>query len=453
MIKNPEYNKRTLQYYIIVLFIYLSIFINSYVFFTSPFEFYFGYLVYIVLLPVFISRYGINGKLFAIFLILFITGAFNILIGNNTSNLFFKVFTGLALSYFFYYYVVLEFNYNIEQLFKWYLYGCYLASAIGMIQLFSFQIGFQAGYDYRWILNKWALAPGGSFGIRINSVFAEPTYLASVLSAAFFVAVYNLTRKDTYGLSRFQSVVIIAAYIVSFSGLGQSGIFLTLLFLAISYGFIRYIVVIVPAALILFNVLYNNVTEFKERYESLSGLFSGQQFKLGQTHGSSFILYNNYIVAFENFKTNFLFGSGIGSHPIAFEKYSIAKQIKVYGFNTNSADANSMLLRLISETGLFGVTVFLIIMIRCYVKRDEENETYHWLISNAIIIMILVNLFRQGHYFLNGFPFFVILYYYNWLSYRTYLETGKDLHDQTQISQSPEALQGYQDSGFSANTS
>jgi len=139
---------------------------------------------------------------------------------------------------------------------------------------------------------------------------------------------------------------------------------------------------------------------------------------VGQTHGSSFILYNNYVVAMQNFKTNFVFGTGIGSHPIAFEKYSIAKNIKIWGFNLNSADANSMLLRLISETGLFGVIIFLFIIIKCYVRRDTMHETYHWLVSNAILIMMLLNLFRQGHYFLNGFPFFVMLYCFNYFSYK-----------------------------------
>ncbi|MBL7918405.1 MAG: hypothetical protein JNM96_08400, partial [Bacteroidia bacterium] len=81
-----------------------------------------------------------------------------------------------------------------------------------------------------------------------------------------------------------------------------------------------------------------------------------------------------------------------------------------------------MLLRLISETGIFGVSIFLIIMVKCYVKRDEENESYHWLISNGILIMILLNLFRQGHYFLNGFPFFVLLYIYNKISYNKFIE-------------------------------
>jgi hypothetical protein len=280
------------------------------------------------------------------------------------------------------------------------------------------------------LFNKWGFAPGGLFGIRVNSVFAEPTHLGAVLSAAFFVAVYNLLRKETYYLTRFQSLVIITVYLLSFSSLGQTGIFLTLIFLTLNFGVIRYVVFLVPATIVLFNSLYDNVLDFRSRFQGLADLFSGQQFKLGQTHGSSFILYNNYIVAFRNFRTNFVFGTGVGSHPVAFEKYSMSKNIKVYGFSLNSSDANSMFLRLVSETGLFGVVIFLFIIFKFYVRRNVNNETHHWIISNAILILLLLNLFRQGHYFLNGFPFFVMLYVFNYYSYKNSLEAGTALYNE-----------------------
>lgn len=413
------YIERSRKNFWIVLFIYISIFISSYIFFKQPFEFYIGYLIYIALLPGFIFRFGFNRNLFFIFLILFVVGIIHVLIGSNTAAQFFKVYIGLFLSYFFYYYVVLELEYNIEQLFKWYLKGAYIAALIGVFQFISFKVGFIPGAKLFYLFNKWGYATGGNFGLRINSVFSEPTHLAAVLSAAFFVSVYNLISKEKYYLSRFQSITIVLVYGLSLSGLGQIGIFLSFILLAISYGLVRYIIVLIPIVILSFNFLYNNVNEFRERLDSTFGLFiNNEEFELGKTHGSSFILYNNYRVAMENFKSNFLFGTGIGSHPTAFEKYSIAKDIKVWGFNLNSADANSMLLRLISETGIFGVMIFLVIMIKCYVKRDVNYLTYHWLISNGILIMILLNLFRQGHYFLNGFPFFVILYYFNAVSYK-----------------------------------
>ncbi|MBL7935969.1 MAG: hypothetical protein JNM51_09220, partial [Bacteroidia bacterium] len=389
----------------------------------EPFEFYVGYIIYVALLPGFVIRFGFNRNMFFIFLILFVTGLVHVLLDNNSSAQFFKVFIGLFLSYFFYYYVVLELDYDVEQLFKWYLKGAYITSILGIFQFIFFQIGYVSGYRFFNVFNKWGIITGGNFGIRVNSVFAEPTHLGAVLSSAFFIALYNLMRKETFGLTRFQSIIVVITYLLSFSGLGQVGIFLSFIFLAISFGLIRYIFVLIPIVILLFNFLYNNVSEFKDRLDSTFGLFfGGEKFELGKTHGSSFILYNNYVVAFENFKSNFLFGTGIGSHPTAFERYSIAKDISVWGFNLNSADANSMFLRLVSETGLFGVLIFLIIMVKCYVKRDINHLTYHWLVSNSILIMILLNLFRQGHYFLNGFPFFVIIYYYNSVSYNNYKE-------------------------------
>ena len=428
MTEYESYINKDRKNFWIVLFIYLTIFFNSFVFFKEPFEFYIGYIVYIFLLPGFIMRFGFNKNLFFIFLVLFVVGLTNVFAGNNTAAQFLKVFVGLFLSYFFYYYVVLELDNNIEQLFKWYLKGAYFVSIIGLIQFISFQIGFEPGYNFKWFLNKWGFIQGGNFGIRVNSIFGEPTFLATTLSAAFFVAVYNLIRKDAFGLTRLQSFFVVIVYLLSFSGVGQIGIFLSFIFLGISFGLVRYIIVIVPIIIISFNFLYSNVNEFKTRFDSTFDLFvDDKEFELGKTHGSSFILYNNYIVAGKNFKSNFLFGTGIGSHPTAFNKYSIAKNIKVWGFNLNSADANSMFLRLMSETGLFGLGIFFIIMVKCYVKRDKNHLTYHWLISNGILVLILLNLFRQGHYFLNGFPFFVIVYFFNAVSYRNYLaeETAK----------------------------
>lgn len=431
--------RNELVYYTIVILIYISIFINSYVFFKEPFEFYLGYPIFGLLLPVFIMRYGFNPNLLGIFLILLITGIFNVYIGNDTLAQFSKVFVGLTLSYFFYYYVIVEFKSNIEQLFMWYLKGSYIVSLIGVFQFISFNIGFLPGYDFSWILNKWGFIPGGNFGIRINSVFGEPTYLGAVLSSAFFVSIYNLVSKNPYYLSRFKSLIIIAVYFLSFSGLGQAGIFLSLFFLVISFGFFRYILIFIPIGVLLFNYMYQNSKDFRERYDSTIEIFTTGKFKLGETHGSSFILYNNYVVALENFKGNFMFGSGVGSHPVAFEKYSTAKNFKVYGFNLNSADANSMLLRLISETGLFGVLIFAFIIIKFYVKRDLEHDSFHWLVSNSILIMILLNLFRQGHYFLNGFPFFVILYCFNSLSYKRFIETGNSsLEDEPEVNAVPD---------------
>ncbi|MGE0567499.1 MAG: hypothetical protein AB7O73_06080 [Bacteroidia bacterium] len=418
--------KTYLSQLVIILSVYFTVFVSSFTFFKQPFEFHIGYLAYFTLVPLFYRKYGQVRPLLVIFSILLLVGVFNVYLGNNTFAQFFKVFIGLCLAYYLYYYFIKEFNWNIKRLFQWYLKGAYIASLIGAVQFVSYLLNIKFGYDYSWILNKWGVIPGGFFGIRINSIFPEPTYFATVLSTSFFVATFSLLTRNTQYYNIYQSILIVIVYFLSFSGIAQTAIFLAALFLMINFGLVRYIFVFIPVMIFMFNYLYSNVEEFKERYDSTIDLFSGGKFVLGKTHGSSFILYNNYVVATENFKKNPLFGTGIGSHVTAFEKYSIAKQIKHWGFNLNSADANSMFLRLMSETGLFGLGIFLVIIVKCYIKRNEDFESSHWIISNGILIMILLNLFRQGHYFLNGFPFFVLLYIYNYFDYQKLFESKEN---------------------------
>ena len=49
----------------------------------------------------------------------------------------------------------------------------------------------------------------------------------------------------------------------------------------------------------------------------------------------------------------------------------------------------------------------------------EEDETY-WLISNALLVIILIQLLRQGNYTYSGFMFYAWLYYFTKIKYNEY---------------------------------
>lgn len=407
----------------IIFLIYASIFVNSFVFAKRPAEIYFGYAIFFLLLPIFIFRHRIPGYFVVVFSILLLAGITNVIFGHNTFPQFLKIFLGVFFSYLFYYYVLVQFDYNVEKLFQLYLLGCYIVAVIGVIQFISFQINFTPGYDYSWILNKWGVPRGGNFGIRINSIFGEPTYFGACVSAGAFVSLFNLVSKKPYFLSRFQSAVILITYLLTFSGLAFIGIFTAIVILLLNFGFVRYVLFFAPILVTSFYYLYANVPEFHERVTSTIDIFETGEFRIGKTHGSSIILYNNYKIAFENFSTNFLVGTGLGSHPVAFEKYSITKNVQQYGFNNNNQDANSMLLRLLSETGLFGTILMLGVVFKNFVRRNSYLDVpdHFWIISGGILTMVIVNFLRQGHYFLNGFPFFIWLYYFNNVNYKKHL--------------------------------
>lgn len=370
----------------------------------------------------------------SLFVPLFIFGVINVYFENVTFGEFFKIYLNIFVGVLFFYYVFEYYERDLKKFFEIYMQWSYVAALIGIMQLLSFWVGFKYGYDFRWLgFNKWGVTEGG-FGIRVNSIFCEPSYVGSTLGPAFFVSVYNIIFNKNFFSTKIMNIAIVVCYLLSTSTVAYMGIFVCLFLLLLNYGLVRYIAFVIPFALMLFMYIYSNVPEFKVRMDGLKSLYiddilatkgldktkggavyqqEATKYLLTKIHGSSFIQYNNYFITKNNFFENPLFGSGLGSHEVAFEKYDLSPKLGNL-YDGNQADANSMLLRTISETGLFGL-IFLILFIRNnYLKRGNlpPPYDYHWLISNATLVIIILQLIRQGNYTFGGFMAFMWLYYY-----------------------------------------
>jgi hypothetical protein len=361
--------------------------------------------------PVFFAKFGIPKWPILVFLPLFIAGIIYCQIGLNTYQQFFKIFIGFFASCLFYHYVVQLFNYDMKLLFKYYMKSAYIISIIGLIQIFSYLIGFRFGYDFHWAFNKWNVTQGG-FGIRVNAVFSEPAYYAATIAPAFFVSVYNLIKRNKLFVSRNQSYIIAAAYLTTFSSLGILAVFFTIVFLLINLGFLRYSLIMVPALILSSSYAYNNVPEFRDRWDGTIEIYTTDNIYSYDIHGSSFVLYNNSYVAWQNFIRNPVFGTGLGSHAVAFDKYSLTHEVGAVQIDFNKADANSMLLRLMSEAGLYGLLIMIGLLAKNWIFKWTSMDNEYWVMSNALALIILIYFIRQGHYFINGFPFFIWLFYY-----------------------------------------
>jgi hypothetical protein len=395
------------------LMIFLSVFVSSITFFRDPFEGYFHYIIFLLLFPVFLLKFGLPKKIIGSIFILFVVGVLEIFLGNNTWPLFLKIFLGFVLSVSFYGYVLDYFKFDTQKIFSFYIKGAIIVSYIGLFQFVFFYLSFTPGYNYSWLFNKWGLISGG-FGIRVNSIFSEPAQCAIVLGPACFVAIYNLIpRNKKYLLTKFQSVLIILVTFLTTSSTGYIGLLFILLFLLYNYGKISYFFLGVPFIILVSFLLYNNVPDFKSRIDTSLGLWVDGDFRIQNINSSSFIIYNNYHIAQENFLSNPFTGTGLGSHPIAFDKYSLTNRSDIIDLQFNKADGNSLLIRLISETGILGVVFIFVFMRRFYVRRDPFNvDATFWIISNSVLIIIILFLLRQGNYFLNAFPLFMWIYYY-----------------------------------------
>ena len=425
--------------------IFSNLFYTGFVFFKEPFEFYFSYIPILILLPVFIIKYKFYTPTLYILIPLLVVGLFNVFVDNNIIGKFIKIFVNLSVNLIFYQYVIQYYGFDVKLIFKKYINISFFICAIGLFQLFSFWIGFTFGYDLRILLplNKWGLVPGG-LGIRVNSLFSEPASLGIAIAPAFFVSLYQLITRTNEFISIKRSLLIITCYCLSFSSLAFLGVFLSIIFITLNFGAVRYFLFAIPLSFFLFFVAYNNAAEFKVRIDGVKELFVDDilnEAKPGETrkakvkriqdflklvHGSSFVFYNNYYIAKQNFLKNPLFGTGIGSHEFAYYKYTLNKLIGgIYEFNTG--DANSLFLRTASEVGLFGAIFLILFVFKYYVSHDlngREDNNY-WIISNALLILILLTYLRQGNYTYNGFFLYGWLYFYNSYNYKNYIENLK----------------------------
>lgn len=404
-----------------------SMFLNAAVLFTSPVEFYFPYIFIVLMFPIMLLRFRFPVKL-GIYLLLplLVTGILAVYVEDNTSFLFIKIFLNVTVSSLFFYYICCLYDFDIEYLWRLYLRGAVFVSYIAVLQFVSYKVGFELGYDYSWLLNKWGVIARGPGSIRLNSIFSEPSYYGSSMGPAFFVAAYSLIKREKKFLLPWQSCIIIITYYMTYSSVAIVGIFIVLFLLLINFGFLRYSIIALPVMIGGFLLLYNNVDEFRERLDGVSTAFTGEITSATQVHGSSFVQYNNYHIAKENFIRNPFFGTGLGSHKVAYQKYTLtAKFGGIYVFN--QGDGNSMAIRLMSETGLFGLLFIFIFVFRFFVrKKDEDEDEIYWLISSSILVLILLQLFRQGNYTYNGFFLFMWMYFFNFSNYNA-TKSAKEL--------------------------
>ena len=132
-----------------------------------------------------------------------------ILTGENLPFTFLKVFGGVFITSLFFYGWIQHFKTDVQIIFKWYCYSCWVLVIIGIIQTFSFLVGFKYGYDFSWFLNKWGFVEGGVIGLRVNAILSEPTYLATALAPVIYVSIHNIFSKSTYLFNKFQSMLIL----------------------------------------------------------------------------------------------------------------------------------------------------------------------------------------------------------------------------------------------------
>jgi len=396
----------------------LNVFAGGFSFFYSPFEFCVGYLFIIAFLIAYLWRYrsiSINPNFFIILMILTVSTAINVYLGNNTVLFMSKQVIGISAMGFAYYLLFKANNFKIDKLFKIYMRIALVVAIIGIVQELSYILRFEPGYNFNAIIPKWTFRAATCGLVRVNSIFMEPSHFAITMTPAFFVALSNIFKnKPIYLKEKWKKALIVISYVLTFSAVAYIGILVSIVLILLRFRKVKHLLLALALVPILIYTAYHCVPEVQKRTDAVVGVVTGSK-KAFDVHHSVYTFASNAFVSGKSFMESPVFGHGLGSHPISYDRF--IRSGAPYGFwnkgitITNRNDASSLFLRLVSETGLFGIFAVLFFIFAFRVKKNKNKKLYE--ISNGIFILFILQLLKQGHYFYNGLFFFVWMYYFS----------------------------------------
>ncbi len=365
-------------------------------------------LVLLVVLCTDIKKNKLNKSFMLVMTLIILQGLINILIGNESIGLLFKQVFAITLCFIAYDNLLAPFSPG--EIMSVYWKTAFYMALIGV---------FEAALS---LLNDPALAKlpivftyttyGGVVGPfpRLASLCHEPSFLGYFLAPA--VCLY-LGKKITPELiddsltvlnKEWEGIVILIAYIMTFSSVAYFGLAIMLLILWWEKGFSIKKVVIPIIVIVVYMLIYNGVEDFRVRINDTWNIFNGIS-QASTVNLSSFTYYSNWNVAYSAFIHTKGFGSGIGSYQNMFDRFNIGNW-GLSGLNLNREDGNSAFFRILTELGVLGLMAVIYFLVRNFRHQRDKYTIY----SCAILTLFLMFLLRQGNYTHAGSIMFVCLY-------------------------------------------
>ena len=332
-----------------------------------------------------------------------------------------KQFVGVLFTSIAYYSFLANNNFEIKRIFRMYVFVAFFVALEGLLEEVLNLSGIH-------INEKIRLTTAGFY--RIFGIMGEPYFLAVALLPALFFVFYKSTIFERVN-SKIGNIVLLlvlaTCFIFTFSSAGAIGIVGIAFFWLVDkkyMSFRSWKIVLLPVLVIGLVTAFGNIQkQWKEFNIKLTHTLyafstnSTQKKDIELLNTSSFALYSNFIIAKASFEDYPLTGTGLGTHENNyrkhFKRYFDDDFVVRYGvFNT--ADANSLFVRLMSETGLLGLGLFFGFMFRnlLYLKGYDDPELRDYtLINQGIFILFIIRLIRTGNYFGNGFFLFFFMYY------------------------------------------
>jgi hypothetical protein len=419
---------------ILAMLCIFSVFLDKAIRGGLPFDFYYYYPIFILFLlaqlsyfkKIFFPPRWFNWAVLIITIISFIVTTLKGIVGFELL----KQFIGIFFTAIVYYNVFYVFNFKIKRIFDIYLKFSFYVAAFGIIN----NMLHLAGIHITKQLDT------GTFFYREVSIMGEPFYLTLALTPALLY--YLINFKELWIPYKKQIVTILICYLLTFSSIAVAGLSIGIMialylnnFFSIRSNRLAILPLLIIPLFFVVSYFINNIDLLNARFYDTTKLFLSSQIMVeeaGKANSSTFALYSNYVIARDSFFKNPMFGSGLGSHPIiyyeTFVSYFPSSYLKMYGAQ-NQQDANSKFLRLLSETGLLGLTLFLFAYFKFLIPKKKirtADQKYLASINYAIFVYILLCLIRNGNYINIGFFLFFFIYYITYIQFKFISTPTKD---------------------------
>ena len=222
----------------------------------------------------------------------------------------------------------------------------------------------------------------------------EPAQFMMIVMPAIYYFFENTLYEGKCGL---ESLVGLVAIILADSAVGYIGLLLVLIFLI---GRSRHKLLLASLPLVLIvgvSGLRLFSPNFRVRFDDTISAVT--ELTVANANTSTYALLSNAFVAAQVLQENPVFGNGLGSHEASHDRYlpdvpglsgfSIENQI------LNKKEAASMFLRTLSDLGIVGICLVAIFLWKFRLSTSDEAGN----INTAVLIYLLLKLFRAGHYF------------------------------------------------------